>query len=576
LRVQRSIRHKSTVIFLEMLGVVMRDLRKMYLGGAAPAVLSLFLMSSQASAQATLDDVVKRLDALEKSNDKLKKENEELKKRVNATTPKASAKVETTQSEPLPPLPLGPAPVFETTYQPTAGVLVAPSGDRPRANPVLHEAAAPSPGGGLKDFRIGDNTTVSLYGHADVSFDYFSVGVFDQGWKPAIASNSSYFGVRARHNLDPYGYPGFAIVLQYEELVEVSAIPTERAAFGSRDSFIGIESPIGALKVGKSDTPYKKATAAFDPFANTIGDYNAIMGNTGGDNRAEFDWRMSHSIWYESPTVHGFQFSALYSPGQNFANDNSDFAYGDFNCTGSTPRGSGSGFPSGSPIGVGACNDGNWGNAASAAVVYRQGPFTGIAAYEWHENVNRTGDETPNNGFQTVSGIGVHNEWAAKVGGGYRFNDPLGPLQLYGYYEWLRREHTTAEFNERSRDGWYLSATQYVGNHWTFSAAWAHAGNTPGNPAALSPNDPSALAGAIYQANLFSDAANMYALGTRYNFNQWASWYLVGADLTQGQGAHYCLGASGHGYQLCSRDANNDTIGGATIKGVSTGLTFTF
>jgi hypothetical protein len=68
----------------------------------------------------------------------------------------------------------------------------------------------------------------------------------------------------------------------------------------------------------------------------------------------------------------------------------------------------------------------------------------------------------------------------------------------------------------------------------------------------------------------------MYALGTRYNFNQWASWYLVGAELSQGQGAHYCLGASGHGYQLCSRDANNDTIGGATIKGVSTGLTFTF
>jgi len=41
-------------------------------------------------------------------------------------------------------------------------------------------------------------------------------------------------------------------------------------------------------------------------------------------------------------------------------------------------------------------------------------------------------------------------------------------------------------------------------------------------------------------------------------------------------GAHYCLGASGHGYQLCSRDADNDTIGGATIKAVSTGLTFDF
>src|SRR5262249_35854567 len=176
--------------------------------------------------------------------------------------------------------------------------------------------------------------------------------------------------------------------------------------------------------IGKSDTPYKRATAAFDPFANTIGDYNAIMGNTGGDNRAEFDWRMSHSIWYESPIVNGFQLSALYSPGQNFAKDNSDFAYGDFNCTGSTPRGSGSGLPSGSAIGVGDCNDGNWGNAASVALVYKMGPFTGMGAYEFHEKVNRTGDEGFN-GFQTVSGIGVHNEWAAKVGGGYRWDNPL-------------------------------------------------------------------------------------------------------------------------------------------------------
>jgi hypothetical protein len=176
-----------------MLGAAMHDLRKMYLGGAAPAVLSLFLMSSQAAAEVTLDDVVKRFDALEKSNEKLKKENEELRRRINATAPKAPAKVETTKSEPIPPPPVGPAPVFETTYQPTAGVLMTPAGDPPKANPVLHEAAAPSPGGGLKDFRIGDNTTVTLYGHADVSFDYFSVGVFDQGWKPAIASNSSYF-----------------------------------------------------------------------------------------------------------------------------------------------------------------------------------------------------------------------------------------------------------------------------------------------------------------------------------------------------------------------------------------------
>ena len=79
-----------------------------------------------------------------------------------------------------------------------------------------------------------------------------------------------------------------------------------------------------------------------------------------------------------------------------------------------------------------------------------------------------------------------------------------------------------------------------------------------------------------YQANQFDDSANQYSLGVRYYFNQWASWYAVGTVLTQGPGAHYCAGASGHGYQICSRDAANDTIGGATIKAASSGMTFNF
>jgi predicted porin len=42
-----------------------------------------------------------------------------------------------------------------------------------------------------------------------------------------------------------------------------------------------------------------------------------IMGNTGGDNRVEFATRLNNSIWYESPTFKGFQFTFLFAPGQN-------------------------------------------------------------------------------------------------------------------------------------------------------------------------------------------------------------------------------------------------------------------
>jgi predicted porin len=541
------------------------------LAGTATLALSVALFSHTGAA-ATLDDVMRRLD-------KLEKENADLRQQVRSLSSSRAA-----------------APVAHTA------AAVPP--DKFIGNPVAHGAVAVSPappppvtiaGMPVKAGPLApliDNTTVTLYGHFDLSVDELINSVFDQGSKPAIASNGSYFGVRVRHNLAPYGYDGYSIVGQIETQVDVASAPTERASFGTRDSFVGIESWWGAVKIGKEDTPYKKATAAFDPFANTIADYNSIMGNTGGDNRAEFDWRMNHAIWYESPIWYGFQFSALASPGQNYAQDNSDYSYGDyFQCNGASTRGSGSNFPNTGgalpgAIGGNSCTDGSFGDAYSLAATYKNGGFTAMAAYELHTATNRQGDDNTNpfsggapivlpNG-QVVS-TGIANEWAAKVGGGYRFNDGIGDVQLYAYYEWMRRDVSAAQqpFNERSRDGVFASATQFWGK-WSFSASYAHAFATPGNPATLSVNDPALAPAASIQANLFDDSATMVAIGTRYRFNQWASWYLVGSRLTQGTGAHYCLGPSGHGYALCGRDAQNDTIGGATLSAVSSGLTFDF
>ncbi|HLH89041.1 MAG TPA: porin [Xanthobacteraceae bacterium] len=535
------------------------------LAGTATAALSLTLFSHATSA-ATLDDVMRRLDRLEKENAELRKQ------------------VHTLEGQ------RGPAAVA-----PAPGL---------KGNPVMHARVAPSPtpppprtvaGIPVKAGPLGpliDNTTVTLYGHFDLSVDGLFNSVYDQGDKAAIASNGSYFGIRVRHNLAPYGYEGYAVLGQIEAQVDVASQPTERAALGTRDSYLGIEGPWGAIKIGKEDTPYKKATARMDPFANTIADYNSIMGNTGGDNRAEFDWRMSHAIWYESPIWNGFQVSALASPGQNYAQDNSDYSYGDyFQCNGASTRGSGSNFPGTGGavpgnIGGQGCTDGSFGDAYSIAGTYKNGPWTAIAAYELHMGVNRQGDDDavltggaplvlPNG--QIVM-TGVHNEWAAKIGGGYLFHDALGDLQFYAYYEWLRREVTAAEqpFNERSRDGVFASLTQHI-DKWAVSASYAHAFKTPGNPAVLCFNNSvDCAAGGTLQANLFDDSASMYALGARYHFNQWASWYIVGAVLQQGPGAHYCLGPSGHGYALCGRDAANNTIGGATLSSVSSGLTFDF
>jgi hypothetical protein len=153
----------------------------------------------------------------------------------------------------------------------------------------------------------------------------------------------------------------------------------------------------------------------------------------------------------------------------------------------------------------------------------------------------------------------------------------LGDVQLNAFYEWLRREVTAVEqpFNERSRDGVFASATQFIGK-WALSASYAHAFKTPGNPAMLSVNNAVLAPMATLQGNLFDDSASQYAVGARYYFNDWASWYVVGSQIDQAPGAHYCLGASGHGYQVCSRDQFNNTIGGATIRAATTGMTFNF
>jgi predicted porin len=565
-------------------------MRNKLLSGTACAALCLVSFSG-AARSATLDDVMARLDKIEKENAELR------------------AKVKSLSAKPVAAVPA--APVTDPS--------------KFKGNPVLHAAVATSPApkpsptiGGIP-VKAGpltpliDNTTVTLYGSIDLSADVFNPSVFDQGTKFGVASNISSFGVRVRHNLAPYGWDGMAVVAQLESQVDFASAPNERAAFGTRDSYLGVEGPWGAVKAGKTDTPYKKSTNAMDPFSRTLGDYNSIMGNTGGDNRAEFDWRINHAIWYESPIFSGFQFSALISPGQNYAKDNSDWAYGDyFQCNGASTRGSGSNFPgtngsvlSGANVGGNGCTDGSYGNAYSAALNYKNGPFTAIAAYELHEQVNRHGDDglepllvgsgtvLPGagpvilpNGSQVFTG--VHNEWAAKVGGGYRVNDGIGDLQLNAFYEWIRREVTPMEqpFNERSRDGVFASLTQFVGKQWSVSASYAHAFRTPGNPTCLSLNNVNAGVGCVtpgpivqvgqFQANAFDDSASQYAIGARYYFSDWASWYVVGSVITQGPGAHYCLGASGHGYQICSRDANNDVIGGATIKAATTGMTFNF
>ncbi|MDQ2780126.1 MAG: porin [Pseudomonadota bacterium] len=410
------------------------------------------------------------------------------------------------------------------------------------AAPAVATTAAAAPASGLST-TIG-GAVMTLYGFVDVSADAVRGG---NEKTQQVSSNLSHVGVRA---FKPLGSTGLAAIAQIETLANISGTPTETGGLASRNSFVGLQGSFGKIMLGKNDTPYKRATASMDPFASSVGDYNSIMGNSGGDLRAEFDARLPHAIFYDSPVISGFSVNALLSPGQKLndlgESDKYALPQGEHVCSGSSPGGSGS-TPTPTPGGGAVCDDGAFKSAGSIAANYQVGSLRAILAYELHRAVNRTGD---------TGGV-TSNERALKLGATYNF----GTNRLSGIVEKLYRSGgIDPTLNERARNGYYLSDVQSFGA-FDLNLAWAHAAQTPGGP----------------DFGTLGDTANLYALGTKYHIDKQFSIYALGSLLRQGPGAHYALGAGGHGVPFASpRDASGATIPGQTLKAVSVGLQYGF
>jgi predicted porin len=430
---------------------------------------------------------------------------------------------------------------------------------------------APSP-------AVAADTSVQFYGHLDLSIDDITKGIKEGGagqnpapvgkvgWQSDVSSNLSYFGLRGDHDIGG----GMRMVFQIETQVDVAATPGPspqnqaspgnadnkvQGALASRNSFLGIAGNFGALKIGKTDAPYKLSTARMDPFSATVGDYNSIMGNTGGDNRAEFDTRLSHAIWYESNKMGGFSWSALVAPGQNRSSDNSNNASGEPDCTGG--GGTGADF---------ICNDGSFGNAYSVAAVYQAGPLYGTVAYELHKDVNRSSDDPVN--------VAVGDEAATKVGIQYTVT-PSTILNVI--FERMTRKNPNPDFNERQRNGSWLALTQKITGQDDLNVGWAHAGKTPGQPGGGAPGQVIANPGSV------DNASNMYTVGYKHHFDRQSNWYAVYARQANRAGGHYDLGASGHGITTDCKDASgvpgvggSNCFTGETLQAVSVGWMYSF
>lgn len=412
-------------------------------------------------------------------------------------------------------------------------------------------------------FQIG-KSEVQIYGHVDVSYDYMKNGLAgatgatgNNGWLSDISSNLSYFGMRGNRPLTD----DLSGVFQFESEISYAATPgtsdkgadtaAQKFGLGGRNSYVGLQSKsMGAIKAGKTDTPYKIASARLDPFASTVGDYNSIMGNTGGDTRAEFDTRMSHSIWYESPKFSGVQVSALFSPGQNRSTNGLSYAMGEPSCTGGN---------------TGDCTDGAWKNAYSLSATYEGGPLYAFGAYERHQSVNRSGDDA-------VAGdgsVGIADESAWKLGVQYKVTSRT---IVDAIYEKMKRDAITSAYDERSRNGTWLALTQFLTDKDALNFGWAHAGKTPGQPLG-SPPMMNGVSGVTAGAD---NSANMFDIGYKHWFDKRTTVYAVYTRLNEGANGHYALGPSGHGITLRNQDGDGNTFEGNDLQAFSVGMTYDF
>ena len=267
---------------------------------------------------------------------------------------------------------------------------------------------------------------IEIYGAAKLSVDVIDTGTKTDGADKGltkISSNSSRIGFKGSEALSD----DLSAVYQLElgvnmdgttqtavesvtsattnTITGVTTVKTKDASvntLGLRNTFVGLKSKdLGMLILGTHDTPYKLSTLQFDPFGDSMGDYNAIIGNVMGT--ASFDLRPKDVAAYVSPSLGGVTISVA------------DVVTGEE-----------------------AAVTGARTSAYSASVLYGGGPVNLALAYEVH-----------NTGEVAVTG--------AKLGAGVTF----GGTKIGLVYEKIKDD--TAD-SVNTRDAMYVSLTQKLGN----------------------------------------------------------------------------------------------------------------
>ena len=131
-----------------------------------------------------------------------------------------------------------------------------------------------------------------------------------------MESSNSRFGVRGHERLGPNLKAIFQLETQF-------LVDSNNSAFAQRDSFVGLSSNWGTVKLGRMDTPFKEygddlsfLGVSSGNFTSTSGVYRHI-GFGGQNNAARFHERRVNAVQYESPDWGPIDFKVQYSTNEN-------------------------------------------------------------------------------------------------------------------------------------------------------------------------------------------------------------------------------------------------------------------
>jgi len=210
--------------------------------------------------------------------------------------------------------------------------------------------------------------SVQVYGRLHVS-----AGMLDNGdnSQSNVSSNASRLGVKGEQNLGQV-----AAIYQIESAINADEGNTQLA---TRNTFLGLKSAYGTVRVGRFDSPVKEIISGIDLFGDAVGDFDSI---SKAPYRRHFDNRENNAIGYTSPSFGGVTLNLQYAT--NIDDGDNDPAVDN--------------------------------RAIAASVAYKQGPVYVALGYQQFGEDEGNGDDEPR---------------LVRLGGTY----DLGDLRLVGYVQ---------------------------------------------------------------------------------------------------------------------------------------------